>query len=203
MDVWTDSERYTQPYYLPWGNGIEQWWDTNNNATMPDDYWTYINYKCFPTTVYTNSGVSGKAAEIRSVAVNGANSEVAHWGDTRGILYAGTTDNNGNITEGRDWYSRPSKVTFMHKYDSYDNERFGVYVELLAEDGTSIAHGNMVSTHGENISTFTKGIVSLKYTNMQLKASKIKVRFVSVADGESVSTRKQTIIIPAGSHRIC
>ena len=202
MDVWTDSERYTQPYYLPWGNGIEQWWDTNNNATMPDDYWTYINYKCFPTTVYTNSGVSGKAAEIRSVAVNGANSEVAHWGDTRGILYAGTTDNNGNITEGRDWYSRPSKVTFMHKYDSYDNERFGVYVELLAEDGTSIAHGNMVSTHGENISTFTKGIVSLKYTNMQLKASKIKVRFVSVADGESVSTRKQTIIIPAGSHKI-
>lgn len=202
MDEWTDLERYNQPYYLPWGNNIEQWWDTNNNETMPDSYRTYPNYKCFPTTTYTNSSTSGKAAEIRSVAINSANSEIMGIGSTRGVLYAGITDNDGKMTEGRDWNSRPSKVAFMYKYDSQDNEHFGAYFELFAEDGTSIVSGNFLSENGQDVSTYTKAEIPLQYSNTQLKAATIKIRFVSVADGESVYTGKQDITIPAGSYKI-
>lgn len=202
MDEWTDLERYNQPYYLPWGNNIEQWWDTNNNETMPDSYRVYPNYKCFPTTTYTNSSTSGKAAEIRSVAINSANSEIMGRGSTRGVLYAGITDNDGKMTEGRDWNSRPSKVAFMYKYDSQDNEHFGAYFELLAEDGTSIVSGNFLSENGQDVSTYTKAEIPLQYSNTQLKAATIKIRFVSVADGESVYTGKQDITIPAGSYKI-
>ena len=202
MDAWTTSTRYDQPYYQPWDNNIEQWWDTNNNETMPNSYWAYPNYKCFPTTTYTNSSTSGKAAEIRSVAINGANSEIMGIGSTRGVLYAGITDNNGNMTEGRDWNSRPSKVAFMYKYDSQDNEHFGAYFELLAEDGTSIVSGNFLSENGQDVSTYTKAEIPLQYSNTQLKAATIKIRFVSVADGESVYTRKQDITIPAGNYKI-
>lgn len=200
MDEWTSSTRYNQPYYQPWSN--EAWWDSNNNATMPKSYWTYPNYKCFPTTTYTEAGVSEKAVVIRSVAINGANSEIMGAGSTRGILYIGSTSDDGTMTEGRVWSSRPSHLTFMYQYDSYDNEHFGVYIELLSEDNTIIASGQFLSDKGVSISSYEKAEIILNYTNSFLKASKIKIRFTSVADGESISTRKQTINIPAGSYKI-
>ena len=141
MDEWLSSTRYKQPYYQPWSN--ESWWDTNNNVTMPKSYLTYPNYKCFPTTTYTESGVSGRAAIIRSVAVNGGNSEIMGSGENRGILYTGTTSDDGTMTEGREWTSRPSQLTFMYQYESYDNEHFGAYIELISEDGTKIASGEI------------------------------------------------------------
>lgn len=199
MNEWLSSTRYKQPYYQPWSN--EAWWDTNNNVTMPKSYLTYPNYKCFPTTTYTELGVSGKAAIIRSVAVDGANSEIMGNGANRGILYAGITSDDGTMTEGREWTSRPSQLEFMYQYESYDNEHFGAYIELLSGDGTKIASGEYLS---DKISTssYKKANITLIYTNEILKASILKIRFVSVADGESVSTRKQKITIPAGSYQI-
>lgn len=199
MNEWLSSTRYKQPYYQPWSN--EAWWDTNNNVTMPKSYLTYPNYKCFPTTTYTELGVSGKAAIIRSVAVDGANSEIRGNGANRGILYAGITSDDGTMTEGREWTSRPSQLEFMYQYESYDNEHFGAYIELLSGDGTKIASGEYLS---DKISTssYKKANITLIYTNEILKASILKIRFVSVADGESVSTRKQKITIPAGSYQI-
>ena len=199
MDEWLSSTRYNQPYYQPWSN--ETWWDTNNNVTMPKSYLAYPNYKCFPTTTYTESGVSGRAAIIRSVAVNGANSEIMGRGENRGILYTGTTSDDGTMTEGREWTSRPSQLTFMYQYESYDNEHFGAYIELISEDGTKIASGEYLSEK-VSITSYQKANITLGYTDETLKAFKIKIRFVSVADGESVSTRKQTITIPAGSYTI-
>lgn len=200
MDEWISSTRYKQPYYQPWVN--EAWWDSNNNVTMPQSYSTYPNYKCFPTTTYTEESISGKAAVIRSVSVNGLNSEIMGRGENRGIFYVGSTADNGTMTEGREWNSRPSQLTFMYKYESYDNEHFGVYIELLSEDGTIIASGEFLSNEGISVSSYEKVEIMLNYTNSSLKASKIKIRFTSVADGESISTRKQTISIPAGSYII-
>lgn len=200
MDEWISSTRYNQPYYQPWVN--EAWWDSNNNVTMPQSYSTYPNYKCFPTTTYTEESISGKAAVIRSVSVNGWNSEILGTGKNRGIFYVGSTADNGTMTEGREWNSRPSQLTFMYKYESYDNEHFGVYIELLSEDGTIIASGEFLSNEGISVSSYEKVEIMLNYTNSSLKASKIKIRFTSVADGESISTRKQTISIPAGSYKI-
>ena len=200
MDEWISSTRYNQPYYQPWVN--EAWWDSNNNVTMPKSYLTYPNYKCFPTTTYTEESISGKAAVIRSVSVNDWNSEVMGTGENRGIFYVGSTADNGTMTEGREWSSRPSQLTFMYQYESYDNEHFGVYIELLSEDGTIIASGQFLSVGGVSISSYEKAEIILNYTNSSLKASKIKIRFTSVADGESISTRKQTISIPAGSYKI-
>ena len=200
MDEWISSTRYNQPYYQPWVN--EAWWDSNNNVTMPQSYSTYPNYKCFPTTTYTEESISGKAAVIRSVSVNGWNSEILGTGENRGIFYVGSTADNGTMTEGREWSSRPSKLAFMYKYESYDNEHFGVYIELLSEDETIIAVGQFISIAGVTVSSYDKAEIILNYTNSSLKASKIKIRFTSVADGESISTRKQTVSIPAGSYKI-
>ena len=200
MEAWTDGKRYNQPYFQPWGGSVEQWWDTNNNETMPDSYRTYPSYKCFPTTSYTESGVSGKAVEIRSVAVNGWNSEIAHYGDTRGIFYAGITSDNGTMTEGRDWTSRPTALSFQFKYDSYKTERMGAYVELYSGE-TKIASGEFVSER-ESYTTFQNGTVTFTYTNETLKATSIRIKFQSVAGDESVETRKLEVSLPSGSYKI-
>lgn len=203
-DYWFGQTNYDRPYYLPWNENenVEIWWDTNNNATIPSSVGTpgYIDYKSFPTTAYTESGVSGKAVEIRSVAVNGANSEIAHYGDTRGILYAGITSNDGTMTEGRDWPSRPTALSFQFKYDSYKTERMGAYVELYSGE-TKIASGEFVSGR-ESYTTFQNATVTFTYTNETLKATSIRIKFQSVAGDESVETRKLEVSLPSGSYTI-
>lgn len=220
MDAWTSTTRITEytllwetytserPYYQPWYNDVKQWWDTNNNKTIPTSVsatLAYIDYKSFPTTTFETPGYnnSDKAAVIRSVAVDDWNSDAQGKGSTKGVLYAGVTNNNGGMTEGQNWNSRPSIMTFMYKYDSQDNERFGAYIELLAEDGTSIASGNFMSVNGQSVTSYAKAEVALTYSNILLKAATIKIRFVSVADGESsVYTGKQNVTIPAGNYQI-
>lgn len=205
MNDWTASTRYTQPYYLPWSDDGTEWWNTNNNATMPQKYSTYIDYKCFPTTTYEEPGYggTGKAVVIRSVAVNGANSQWAHFGDTRGMLFAGTISDDGTITEGRNWASRPTALKFRYKYESYDNERFGVYCSILS-DGVVIGKGEYLSQNGVSVTAYPADYlnVPIDYTDIQKKATEIRICFTSVATSDNPSTRKQTITIPAGSYKI-
>lgn len=211
MDAWTASTRDVkitagstkqQPIYYPWVEGsVEQWWDTNNNESMLQEVTAaYLDYKCFPTTCYESVG-SGKAAVIRSVSTNAWNSEISGAGKKRGILYAGTTDYDGNRTEGQSWPSRPSKLSFWYKYDSYDNERFGAYIELY-NGGTQIASGQYLSVHNVSIPSYSKMEVPLTFERLDLKATLIKIRFYSVADGEEPATRKLDVTIPAGEYEI-
>lgn len=217
MNAWTETtktarvssfESYSRPFYQPWNTTVGAWWDTNNNVTVKTsisscllDKTNLPNYKSFPTVVYENRGNGDYAAVIRSVAVANGNSEIVGSGSTTGILYVGSTDDSGNQTEGRDFTTRPTALSFECKYDSYDNERFGIYVELY-NGTTSIASGSLLSTNGTSISNFTTYTIKLAYTNELLKATSIRISFYSVAQGDSPATRKVTISIPAGSYKI-
>lgn len=214
MDAWTESTRPVkitwgstkhQPIYYPWVTGsIAQWWDTNNNESMLQEVTAaYLDYKCFPTTSFESPGYggTGKAAVIRSVSTASANSEWSGAGKKRGILYVGTTDYDGNRTEGQSWASRPTHLAFHYKYDSYDNERFGAYIELY-NGSTLIANGQYLSVNNVSISSYSYMEVPLSYSNTGLKATSIKIRFYSVADGDEPATRRLNVTIPAGTYKI-
>ncbi|MGM9758769.1 MAG: DUF4493 domain-containing protein [Parabacteroides sp.] len=211
MDEWTDAKRdvqvtlgkvHQQPIYYPWNDQVEHWWDTNNNYSMLQEITAaYIDYKCFPTTCYVSDGKGGKAAQTRSVATNAWNSEISSEGKKHGILYAGGTDYDGNMTEGRIFSSRPTKLIFNCMYDSYDNERFGVYVELLHGDDI-IAFGSLESIKGQSISSFTIQEIPFIYTDETVKATKIKISFYSVAKTDSPAVRSLNVTIPDGEHTI-
>ncbi len=211
MDEWTDAKRdvqvtlgkvHQQPIYYPWNDQVEHWWDTNNNYSMLQEITAaYIDYKCFPTTCHVSDGKGGKAAQTRSVATNAWNSEISNAGEKHGILYAGGTDYDGNMTEGRIFTSRPTKLVFNCMYDSYDNERFGVYVELLHGDDV-IASGTLESVKGQSISSFTIQEIPFIYTDETVKATKIKISFYSVAKNDTPATRKVNITIPAGEYEV-
>lgn len=213
MDNWTESTKkvtyalnsYNQPFFVPWDETVQSWWDTNNNASMPNKLPSIGNasFKCFPATTFANpgSGEAGKAAVIRTVNVNGfGSSSVAALGDDiKGILYAGTTSSNGTISEGRPFTSRPQKLNFDYKYSSYDNECFGVYVEVLSGE-TTIGKGNYTSATNESITEFTPHTMDIEYSDKTLKATSIKIKFCSVAEGHDPAVQTNIEVeVPEGS----
>lgn len=219
MDAWTETtreakvsgiEKYQKPFFQPWDNVVTQWWDMNSIVTMPSSitscFWdnNLANFKSFPTTTFKTPGYeeTGKAAVIRTINVNNANTSGTHFGDNvRGILYAGTTSSDGNLSEGRLWNSRPTQLSFKYQYSSYDNERFGVYIELYADGNSSpIATGSYESVNGESKTNFTQQNINLEYSNLALKPSTIKIKFCSVAINDNPSIKQDVQVnVPEGS----
>lgn len=208
MEAWTATTRtarvsgvesYTRPFYQPWDSTVEQWWNTNNDETVLTNVGScllnrdWIHFKSFPAVAYEEAN-GRKVAIVRSVACAYANTGVIQEGKTRGILF------NGD--DGKEWLSRPTALSFQFKYDSFEGEHMGAYVELYASDGIQIASGSFVSELGVSYSTYQSETVSLTYTDETKKANSIRVKFQSVAGSESVGTRKTTVTIPAGSYEI-
>lgn len=216
MDEWTESTRdvkylwitYKQPFFEPWNDSTEQWWNTNSIQTMPTsfDIINSVNFASFPTVTYLISGDNNqeKSAVIRTINFGKSNSSIAAVGDnTRGILYAGTTSSDGTLSEGRPWNSRPTQLSFKYQYSSYDNERFGVYVELYADGNSSpIATGTYESINGESKTEFTSYTIKLEYSNLELKPSIIKIKFCSVAINDDPAVQKNVSVnVPEGSDK--
>ena len=212
MDAWTSStkeikyalSKYYQPFFEPWGGGIEQWWDTNNNQSMPNPLPSVSNadYKCFPTVSYLiiKEG-ENNAALIRTVNADGffSTSSNAAGENYRGVLYAGITNSDGTLNEGRDWQSRPTGMSFNYRYNSYDNERFGAYIEIYSGEN-KIASGSYVSVNGVSVTDFTNATISLDYTDTFSKATSIRIRFCSVAEGDNPAVQKNVQVnVPEGS----
>lgn len=217
MDEWTESTKnikyglstYNQPFFEPWNNADAQWWDTNNNASMPNPLPSIsnANFKCFPTVTYLTSGNGnqGKAAVLRTINANGffSTSSNAAGDNIRGILYVGTTSSDGSLNEGKAWDVRPTMISFYYKYSSYNNERFGVYVELYADGNSSpIAIGTFESINGESKTEFTPYTIKLEYSNLELKPSIIKIKFCSVAINDDPAVQENVSVnVPEGSDK--
>lgn len=216
MDEWNETTRrvryfylfgskyYEQPFFEPWNDNMEHWWDTNSIATMPETFTLdYPNHNCFPTVTFLINP-QGKAAIIRTINTSGSNTSATVVGtNVSGILYAGTTSSDGTLSEGRPWSSRPTQLTFNYKYSSYDNERFGVYVELYADGNSSpIATGTYESINGESKTEFTSYTIKLEYSNLELKPSTIKIKFCSVAINDDPAVQKDVSVnVPEGSDK--
>lgn len=198
FEEWTSGTRYDQPIYYPWSDGAsDKWWDMNSFETMPKKYSTYKNYKCFPTCYFTSDKYSGNyAAQIRPVAVNGANSEVMGAGPKQAKLFIGSKGDGSS--QGHSFRSRPSKITFWYKYDRYSSDTFSATVKLFS-DGTQIASGSF--SRSANVSSWEKAEIVLNYTSTSLKATDIQIMFLASTASEP-PTRKITVTIPAGERKI-
>lgn len=196
FEDWTDGERYTQPIYYPWSNPNDKWWDTNSFETMPQKYSAYPNYKCFPTVNYTSGRSGNRAAQVRSLSVSGGNSAWAHFGGYPGKLFIGSTGDG--TSQGHTFTSRPTKLNFWFKYESYQNESFSVKIEIFSGSSV-IASGTY--TYGSTQSTWKEASIPLSYTNLSAKATDVRVMILSSTLSEP-STRRVTVTIPAGEREI-
>lgn len=171
--------------FYPYSEGdTDIWWATNNAATTAGASTPGYQYaKCFPTVNYTDASHSGsKAAQVRSVSVNDYNDAVTNkGGKTQGKLYC----------SDHSFASRPTKLEFYYKYESYNNDTYQATVELKNGE-TVIASGSF--TKDATVSEWTLASVDLSYTDLKKKATSISITFVSSTKSEP-DVKIQTVTI--------
>lgn len=214
MDEWSDItleikyylNKYNQPCFLPWSESNASWWDTNNYESMPSNLPSVgnENYKCFPTSTYLvpGRGNTGCAAVLRTINADGFTSwsNAAAGTNFRGVLFSGYTDRDGTMHEGRAFNSRPTKMMFYCKYDSYDNERFGAYVKLYNGENL-VASGEYISER-KSINDFISIEIPITFIQNSIKATSIQIKFCSVALGDTPAVQKNVSVnVPEGSDK--
>ncbi len=164
-------------------------WATNSSATMDYEVTTqYLYYKCYPTvTVQMDDPKDGRfCLMVGAIATADAASDWnlmgAHGNSIPGEVFIGTADNSaehkGNhLTNGDDFTSRPTALTFWHKFSQYENDPYIAYVEVLASDGTVIGKAEKRDQTTSVEPNWAQVRMPITYTVTNKKAAKIYVSF--------------------------
>lgn len=194
---WTNVTRYWYEVYANDSNMTQ--WATNSSASL--DYEVtpeYLYYKCYPTvTLQKDAPADGNYyLMVASVATTDYGSDVLNGDAVTGELFIGTADNSkerrGNHTsEGDAFTSRPSALTFMHKFSCYNNDPYSVEVQLWDSNKNVIGRGFKNDQKTSVEPEWQKAVIPIEYSVLNKKAAYIYVIFKSSATG-SKSSRKFT-----------
>ncbi|MEG2319133.1 MAG: DUF4493 domain-containing protein [Mucinivorans sp.] len=171
------------PLYYPWNAGGEEWWSTSNCRSVR--YTVFKNqWNNLPGVMWTTSGQNGRAAEIRSVHVDAG---AGQWSVCGKLLIGSMTSDapSGgygaaeNITEGRPFTTRPTKMRFWYKYSQYGTDSYRITVRL--RNGNTVIAEKEVTANGTN-SSYQQMEMALPYSVTNLKATSIYICFASSLD---------------------
>ena len=169
--------------YTPCTLGNSSFWNTNNSYTTRyvqeiEIFGSGSNpYNCFPAVSYVPRN-DGKAAEIRSTAAGRGNTKAfghteldlnkvageLFLGDIEVIQGGTAASPDGDhyvIQKGREFYSRPSALSFWYKYSPCNSDTWKVTIELLNENKEVIISKTHQSS--ETKSEYTEVTVPLDY----------------------------------------
>lgn len=201
FEDWTDNSFSGSYADIAWHTPFsadDRWWDSNGSATLDASYSiAYVGYKCFPTVCRDASDkkISGNySAVVASIATTDYGSEITSGDAVTGELFIGTADNTAehkgtHLTEGHEFASRPTALTFNYRFDRHDTP-FSVEAYVYAEDGSVIASGFKADVN-ESVWDVAKAVIPLNYVDTGKKAAKIYV-IVRSSSTDSVSSRKIT-----------
>lgn len=192
---WTNVTRYWYEIYA--NDSSKTQWATNSSASL--DYEVtpqYLYYKCYPTVTLQNDDPAegNYYLMVASVATTDYGSEVLNGNAVTGELFIGTADNSrerrGNHTsEGYAFSSRPSALTFMHKFSCYDSDPYYVEVQLWDSSKNIIGRGVKNDQRSSVEPEWQKMTVPVEYDVTDRKAAYIYVIFKSSATGSTASRK--------------
>lgn len=193
LGSWTYVTRYWYEVYA--NDSSKTQWATNSSASL--DYEVtpeYLYYKCYPTvTLQKDDPAEGNYyLMVASVATTDYGSDVYKGNAVTGELFIGTADNSkerrGNHTsEGYAFSSRPSALTFMHKFSCYDSDPYYVEVQLWDSSKNIIGRGVKNDQRSSVEPEWQKMTVPVEYDVTDRKAAYIYVIFKSSATGSTAS----------------
>ncbi len=192
---WTNVTRYWYEIYA--NDSSKTQWATNSSASL--DYEVtpqYLYYKCYPTVTLQNDDPAegNYYLMVASVATTDYGSEVLNGNAVTGELFIGTADNSkerlGNHTsEGYAFSSRPSALTFMHKFSCYNSDPYYVEVQLWDSSKNIIGRGVKNDQRSSVEPEWQKMTVPVEYDVTDRKAAYIYVIFKSSATGSTASRK--------------
>jgi hypothetical protein len=214
------EQSYTTPVAIM-GNFKVKWWQLYANAsnagwgvnalqTVETDRMAtgYQDYKTYPCVALFNSGsYSGNSVMLATVYIgNSVASEIAH-GDTNypGEIFLGTANNKNKgswakISDGLVFASRPSALSFMHRFNP---NGAAYYAQIQVLD----ASGNVIGTGEKNdgtaaVNAWTRVTIPVKYTVTNRKAASIRISIRSSRDGGEGARKLSDISTLSGTHKI-
>lgn len=195
LGSWTYVTRYWYEIYA--NDSSKTQWATNSSASL--DYEVtpqYLYYKCYPTVTLQNDDPAegNYYLMVASIATTDYGSEVLNGNAVTGELFIGTADNSrerrGNHTsEGYAFSSRPSALTFMHKFSCYNSDPYYVEVQLWDSSKNIIGRGVKNDQRSSVEPEWQKMTVPVEYDVTDRKAAYIYVIFKSSATGSTASRK--------------
>lgn len=178
-----------------YNEGNRQWVSTNRQTTNKDGSGTVCQYKWYPGITST-SGQTGNAARIATIGrtasdnnvFNGGRDQACEWVDIGHLALGNYAANEMDMEYGIPFASRPTAVSFMYKYENYNDNTASAYAELW---GTVNGNRELIGTTpvqfavSSNISAFTQATINFQYSRTDIQATHISVHFIS---GNKTST---------------
>ena len=214
------AQSYTTPVALAsdfkvtwwqlYNNASNAWWGVNAMRTIEDGKMAtaYQDYKTYPCVAVFNSGAySGNSVMLATVYIGSSvASEVKH-GDTNypGEIFLGVANNRNKgswakTSEGHAFSSRPSALTFMHRFNP-NGAAYYAQVQVLDASGNVIGTGEK-NDGTEAVTAWTRVTVPITYTVQNRKAASLRISIRSSKNGGEGARKLDNISTLSGTHKI-
>lgn len=203
MEEWFTGAKGNNWSCLYPGTSAETQWGTSNPMTTSqgiDASYTRIAGTIDSTDKRPES-TGSKAALLRTVGWGSGNAAVGTISDSNpkyvdvGLLHLGSSQSvrDEELSEGIDFASRPTNLTFFYKYIPKNNSDYGA-VEVWVKD----ASGNIIAQGSKQLAetSYNRTVIPLQYKPNSPKAAKIYVKFVSSANPACLARNKDNFSVP-------
>lgn len=206
--TWASDFKVT--WWQLYGNASNAWWGVNAMQTIEDGSvaTAYQDYKTYPCVAVFNSGsYSGNSVMLATVYIGSSvASEIKH-GDTNypGEIFLGTANNKNKgswakTSEGHAFASRPSALSFMHRFNP-NGTAYYAQVQVLDASGNVIGSGEK-NDGTAAVNAWTQVSVPIHYSVANRKAASLRISIRSSKSGGEGARKLSDISTLSGTHKI-
>ena len=191
-------------------NAGSAWWGVNAMRTIETSKMAtgYQDYKTYPCVAVFNSGAySGNSVMLATVYIGSSvASEIKH-GDTNypGEIFLGAANNQNKgswakTSEGHAFASRPSALSFMHRFNP-NGAAYYAQVQVLDASGNVIGSGEK-NDGTAAVNAWTRVTIPITYTVTNQKAASLRISIRSSKNGGEGARKLDNISTLSGTHKI-
>lgn len=206
--LWVSDFKVT--WWQLYKNTGTAWWGVNALRTIETSTvaTAYQDYKTYPCVAVFNSGsYSGNSVMLATVYMGSSvASEVKH-GDTNypGEIFLGTANNKNKgswakTTDGHAFTSRPSALSFMHRFNP-NGAAYYVLAEVLDASGNVIGRGEK-NDGTAAVTAWTRVTVPVSYSVTDRKAASLRISIRSSKNGGEGARKLSEVSTLSGTHKI-
>ena len=208
----TWASDFNVTWWQLYSNASNAWWGVNSMRTIEDSSVPALNQdrKTYPTVAVISSNTySGKSVMIATIYTSTAAISHALGAGTHhnyyGEIFLGTANDKcqeewAKTKDGHAFTSRPSALSFMHRFTPKENTPFYAEVSVLDAQGNVIGSGIKNDTSSE-VSAWTLCTVPVTYTVTNKKAATLRISIRSSKDGNEEWNQTEVSTV-SGEHII-
>ena len=211
--LWPVSGDWTVYWWQLYSNASSAWWGVNAPRTIEGGTArpAYQDWKTYPTVALISSGAySGNSVMIATIYTSTAAIEHSLGAGTHhnyyGEIFLGSANNScqenwAKTQDGHAFTSRPSALSFKHRFSPRKNTPFYAEVSVLDAQGNVIGSGIKNDTSSE-VSAWTTCTVPITYSVTNKKAATLRISLRSSKEGNEDWSQTSGITTLSGSHTI-